>query len=73
MTSPQEKAQLRQQYEATAEALACIRAREIAAMTDAEALRQIHALRCVGTPYRERPNWSGLVIQQALFQKAMKR
>jgi hypothetical protein len=55
------------QYRATAEALEAIRLQELAAMTEEEALRRIKSLNVAEEPWRERPNWSGLVEQQALF------
>ena len=60
-------------YRETTEILERIRARELAAMTDEEALRRIMSLSVVGTPWRERPDWSGLVEQQALFHRRKKR
>ena len=59
-------------YEATVQALERIRARELAAMTDEEALRKIMSLAVSETPWRERPEWSGLVEQQAIFQRRKK-
>jgi hypothetical protein len=57
----------RARYRATSEALERIRAAELAAMTDREAWRIIQSLCVIGRPWRERPEWSGLVEQQALF------
>ena len=51
------------------EALACVWARELAAMSDEEALRRIKSLVTPDPVWRERPDWSGLVEQQALFQR----
>lgn len=59
-------------YRATSEALERLRARELAAMTDEEALRQIELLCVAQPPWRERPDWSGLVEQQALFHRRRK-
>jgi hypothetical protein len=56
-------------YRATSEMLECIRARELAAMSDEEALRIIESLNTVEHPWREREDWSGLVEQQALFHR----
>jgi hypothetical protein len=56
-------------FRATTEILERIRARELAAMTDEEALRRMMSLSVPGTPWRERPDWSGLVEQQALFHR----
>jgi hypothetical protein len=64
--------QWRAAYRATAEELERIRARELHAMTDAEALRRMESLCVAGPPWRERPDWSGLVEQQALFQRQVK-
>ena len=69
MMQTSELEQWRATYRATAEALETIRARELAALTDAEALRQIKSLCMLGPVWRERPEWSGLVEQQALFQR----
>lgn len=38
-------------------------------MTEDEALRRIKALVVAEPPWRERPDWSGLVEQQALFHR----
>jgi len=59
-------------YRATTEELERIAARELAAMTDEEALRRIHLLGPCPTPWRERPDWSGLVEQQAFFHRRKK-
>ncbi|MEI8196486.1 MAG: hypothetical protein WCI73_11305 [Phycisphaerae bacterium] len=40
-------------------------------MTDADALRIIATLTVCETPWRERPDWSGLVEMQALFMRGM--
>jgi hypothetical protein len=58
-------------YRATSEALARLWTRDLANLTDAEALRRMEALVTPDKPWRERPDWSGLVEQQALFMKAM--
>jgi hypothetical protein len=56
-------------YRATAEALEVVRVKELAAMTDAEALRMMKSLVAVD-PFPAQPaNWSGLVEQQAIFQR----
>lgn len=67
-----DKEQWRLAYRATSEALERIRARELAAMTDEEALRQILSLCTAEPPWRERPDWSGLVEQQAAFHRRRK-
>ena len=59
-------------YRATAEELERIAARDLAAMTDEEALRRIQLLGPCPTPWRDRPDWSGLVEQQALFHRRKK-
>lgn len=59
-------------YRETTEILERIRARELAAMTEDEALRRIMSLSVVGTPWRERPDWSGLVEQQDIFHRRKK-
>jgi hypothetical protein len=56
-------------YHATSEALARIWTADLAAMSDQEALRRIEALVTPDAPWRERPDWSGLVEQQALFHR----
>lgn len=56
----------REQYRATSEALEIVRARELAAMTE-ERARQIIASLGAVEAWRERPDWSGLVEQQAIF------
>ncbi len=60
-------------YRATTEALEEIRARELHALTDEQALRIIKSLSVCEPPWRERPDWSGLVEQQALFHRRDKR
>ncbi len=62
----------RARYQETSEALARIWTQELAGMTDEEALRRIKSLVVVGAPWRERPDWSGLVEQQALFHRRRK-
>lgn len=62
----------RAEHRATVEMLEQIRARELVGMTDEEAWRRIQSLCVVGKPWRQRPDWSGLVEQQAIFQRARK-
>ena len=57
------------QYRETTEILERIRLRELAAMTDEEALRIIKSLTVAEPPWRERPDWSGLVEQQDIFHR----
>jgi hypothetical protein len=66
------KEQWRAEYFARTEALERVRTRELAALTEEEAAKQIRSLCVVEAPWRERPNWSGLVEQQAIFQRAKK-
>jgi hypothetical protein len=56
-------------YHARWEAVETVKARELAAMTEARARQIIQSLGAVQL-WRERPDWSGLVEQQALFSKA---
>jgi hypothetical protein len=51
------------------EAIAAAHARELAAMTEERARQIIESLGAV-EGWRERPDWSGLVEQQAVFLKA---
>jgi len=46
-----------------------VRAQELAAMTEERARQIVHSLHSLGAvqSWRERPDWSGLVEQQALF------
>ena len=50
------------------EAVEAVRAQEFAAMTEERALQIIQSLSAVEA-WRERPDWSGLVEQQAIFQR----
>jgi hypothetical protein len=56
-------------YHARWEAVETAKARELATMTEEQARRIIQRLAAAAT-WRERTDWSGLVEQQALFQKA---
>jgi hypothetical protein len=56
----------REQYRATSEALEIVRVQELAAMTEERAREIIRSLGAV-EGWRERPDWSGLVEQQAIF------
>jgi hypothetical protein len=69
MNVPLDKEEWKKDYRATTEALERIQAAELMAMTDEEALRRITSLSVVGLVWRERPDWSGLVEQQAIFHK----
>jgi hypothetical protein len=56
-------------YHDAIEALERIRAVELAAMTDEDARRCIESLSTVEQPWRDQPNWSGLVERQAAFHR----
>jgi len=56
------------EYHARWEAVASFQAQELAAMTEERALQILRMLGAV-EGWRERPDWSGLVEQQAIFQK----
>jgi len=71
--SPEEKEKWQKQYKATTEALEAMRARELMNMTEEEAQRQIDLLCAEDPVWRERPDWSGLVEMQRLFQQATKK
>jgi hypothetical protein len=66
---PKSREQEQAEYRARWEAVAAFKAQELAAMTE-ERARQI--IQMLGAPqgWRERSDWSGLVEQQAIFQKA---
>lgn len=68
--APQEK--LRSAYHARWEAVETARAQELAAMTEERARQIIESLGAV-EGWRERPDWSGLVEQQAIFHKGWRR
>ena len=61
-----EKAQA--EYRARWEAVETVKAQELAAMTEDRALWIIRLLGAVDA-WRERPDWSGLVEQQEIFQR----
>jgi hypothetical protein len=73
MTPPIDKEKWLANYRQTTEILECMRTRELAAMTDAQALRIIASLTPFETPWRERPDWSGLVEQQEIFHRRKKK
>ena len=56
------------EYRARWEAVEVVRAQELAAMTEERARQLIQTLGAVEA-WRERPDWSGLVEQQAIFQR----
>ena len=62
------KAKLRAEYHARWEAVETFKAHELAAMTEERARQIIQSLGAV-EGWRERPDWSGLVEQQAIFHK----
>jgi len=63
------KEKFQAEYHARWEAVEIFKAHELAAMTEERAREIIQQLGAV-EGWRERPDWSGLVEQQALFQKA---
>ena len=62
----------RAEYFARWEAVEIFKAHELAAMTEERAREIIQTLGAV-EGWRERPDWSGLVEQQAIFQKARRK
>ena len=67
-SEPLELKEARAAYFARWEAVETVKAHELAAMTE-ERARQI--MQWLGAPegWRDRPDWSGLVEQQAIFHK----
>ena len=63
------KEKARAEYHARWEAVETFKAHELAAMTEERACQIIQSLGAV-EGWRERPDWSGLVEQQAVFQKS---
>jgi len=61
----------RAEYYSRWEAMEIFKAHELAAMTDERAREIIQTLGAV-EGWRERPDWSGLVEQQAVFLKGRK-
>jgi hypothetical protein len=61
--------QFRVEHRLRWEAVETVKALELAGMTDERALVVIHSLGGA-EGWRERPDWSGLVEQQALFRRA---
>ena len=59
-------------YHARWEAVETFRAQELAAMTEERACQIIQSL-AAAEAWRERPDWSGLVEQQAIFQRQRQR
>jgi hypothetical protein len=62
----------RTEYHARWEAVETARAQELAAMTEERAREIIQNLGAADV-WRARPDWSGLVEQQALFMRARRR
>ena len=56
------------EYHARWEAVETVKAQELAALTEECALQMILSLGAVDA-WRDRPDWSGLVEQQAIFQR----
>jgi hypothetical protein len=67
-SDPFELNEARAAYFARWEAVETAKARELAAMTEERACKVIQSLGAV-EGWRERPDWSGLVEQQAIFQR----
>jgi hypothetical protein len=59
----------RREYHSRWQAVEAFKAQELANLTDERARQIIQSLGAV-EGWRERPDWSGLVEQQAIFQKA---
>lgn len=59
----------RNQYRAATQAMRSVWARELQAMSNEEALRIINSLNVIEPPWRRRPDWSGLVDQQAILHR----
>lgn len=70
--TPEEIAAWRKGYQETAEALEAFRAQEIAGLTEERAAFVIRSLGAM-EHWRERPDWSGLVEQQAIFHQKTTR
>lgn len=62
------KEKFQAEYHARWEAVEIFKAHELAGMTEERARQIIQSLGAV-EGWRERPDWSGLVEQQAIFQK----
>jgi len=70
-SEPQElREKLAAEYHARWEAVETFKAQELAAMTEERAREIILSLGAVEA-WRERPDWSGLVEQQAIFQRGL--
>lgn len=69
MDTPPDNEAWRAWYKARTEALERIRAQELAAMTEERAWEIIQSLETAAPPWRDRPDWSGLIEQQRIFAK----
>lgn len=69
---PEAKARFQADYHARWDAVAAFEAQELAALTDERARQIIQSLGAVAG-WRARPDWSGLVEQQALFHRHTRR
>ena len=67
-SDPLELKDVRAEYHACWEAVEAFKAHELASMTEERARQIIQMLGAV-EGWRERPDWSGLVEQQAVFHK----
>ena len=70
-SEPMELKEARAEYYARWEAVETFKAHELASMTEERARQIIQMLGAV-EGWRERPDWSGLVEQQAIFHKEQK-
>ena len=70
-SDPPELNDARVEYHARWEAVETFKAHELAGMTD-ERAREIIQMLGAAEGWRERPDWSGLVEQQALYMKGRK-
>lgn len=73
MYSMEEKEQWRARIKATTEALQQIEPRGLKTLTNEEAQAIINSLCACEPPWFERPEWSGLVVQQAIFRRGYKK
>jgi hypothetical protein len=71
-SEPLELKEARAEYHPRWEAVETFKAHELAGLTEERARQIIQMLGAV-EGWRERPDWSGLVEQQAIFQKGRKR
>lgn len=70
-SDPLELKEARAEYHARWEAVERFKAHELAGLTEERARQIIQSLGAV-EGWRERPDWSGLVEQQSIFQKGRK-